>query len=138
MPVSDQDSLQVSVSEVVDFLRIDGGFSKALSDVVRRKYLLRAADSAGIQAAPEELQRAADAYRALNGLHKAADTERWMANNGITVDKLEKHLEENIRISKARDHIADEWGPRIADAPAVKKLVRELAVEDWLAHQAAD
>lgn len=138
MSTASEQTLQISVSEVVDFLRIEGGFSEALASVVRRKYLLRAADGAGIEATPEELQRAADAYRAMHGLHKAADTQAWMANNGITVDKLEKHLEENIRISKARDHIADECGPAIAGAPKVKKLIRELAVEDWLARQAAE
>lgn len=130
--------LNVSVADVVAYLRIEGGFSEALAQVVRRKTLLRAADEAGIVATAEEVQRAADAYRAIHGLHKATDTVAWMRNNGITTDTLEKHLEENIRISKARDHIAEQCAADIADAPAVKALIRELSVEGWLARVAAE
>jgi hypothetical protein len=125
-------AIEVSVGEVVSYLRIEGGFSEALSHVVRRKLLLRAADEAGISASTEELQRAADAYRAINGLHKASDTVAWMRNDGITADVLEKHLEENIRISRARDHIAASCDASITEQPVVKTLIRELSVEDWL------
>lgn len=129
-------SLNVSVADVVAYLRIEGGFSEALAQVVRRKTLLQAADEAGIVATSEELQRAADAYRAIHGLHKASDTLAWMRNNGITTETLENHLEENIRISKVRDQIAEQCAAKIADTPAVKALIRELSVEDWLARAA--
>lgn len=138
MSLTSDQALQVSVSEVVAYLRMEGGFSEALANVVRRKYLLQAADEAGISASPEELQRAADAYRAIHGLHKAADTQAWMASNGISVETMEKHLEENIRISKARDYLAEKCAAAIADKPAVKSLIRELAVEDWIAQRMAD
>ncbi len=130
--------LEVSVGDVVSYLRIEGGFSEALASVVRRKLLLRAADEAGVSATTDELQRAADAYRAINGLHKASDTVAWMRNNGITTDVLEKHLEENIRISKARDHIAETCAASIAGRPSVKALIRELSVEDWLNRKIAE
>jgi len=131
-------TLEVSVGEVVSYLRIEGGFSEALANVVRRKLLLRAAEEAGLSASGEELQRAADAYRALNGLHKASDTVAWMRNNGITADVLERHLEENIRISKARDHIAATCDGSITESPVVKTLIRELSVEDWLNRKLAE
>ena len=70
--------LEVSVGDVVSYLRIEGGFSEALASVVRRTLLLRAADEAGVSATTDELQRVADAYRAINGLHKASDTVAWM------------------------------------------------------------
>ncbi|MCC6144870.1 MAG: hypothetical protein IT368_13775 [Candidatus Hydrogenedentes bacterium] len=133
-----EQSLNVSVADVVAYLRIEGGFSEALAQVVRRKTLLHAADQAGIVATAEEIQRAADAYRAIHGLHKATDTVTWMRNNGITTDTLERHLEENIRISKARDHIAEQYAANIADTPAVKALIRELSVEGWLARTVAE
>jgi len=130
--------LDISVSDVVSYLRIEGGFSEALSNVVRRRLLLQAAEEAGIKATPQEVQRAVDAYRAIHGLHKASDTQAWMKSNGITADALEKHLEENVRISKTRDHLAETCAPSIADTPAVKALVRELSVEDWISRQLAD
>ena len=131
-------AIEVSVGDVVSYLRIEGGFSEALSNVVRRKLLLCAAEEAGLSATAEELQRAADAYRALNGLHKASDTVAWMRNNGITADVLERHLEENIRMSKARDHIAASCNGSIAESPVVKTLIRELSVEDWLNRKLAE
>ena len=54
------------------------------------------------------------------------------------MDTLEKHLEENIRISKARDHIAEQCAGDIADTPAVKTLIRELSVEGWLGRALAE
>ena len=131
-------TLEVSVGEVVSYLRIEGGFSEALSNVVRRKLLLKAAEDAGISATTEELQRATDVYRAVNGLHKASDTVAWMRNNGITTDVLEKHLDENIRISKARDHIAAGCDGSIIEKPIAKALIRELSVEDWLNRKLAE
>lgn len=138
MSSTNNQALQISVSEVVTYLRIEGGFSEALANVVRRKYLLQAADEAGVSASAEELQRAVDAYRAIHGLHKAADTQAWMTNNGISVEALEQHLAENIRISKARDYLAEKNTPAIAETPAVKSLIRELAVEDWITQQMAE
>lgn len=137
MSGSSESVLNVSVSEVVSFLRIEGGFAEALGQVVRRKLLLNAAAAAGIEATPAELQRAADVFRATRGLHKAADTDAWMRTHGITLDDLEKHLDENIRISKARDHIAAQDGARAAESAAVRALIRDLAVEEWLSKEMA-
>ena len=137
MSTMNESALNITVSDVVSYLRIEGGFSEALAQVVRRQLLLKAAGKAGITASPEELQRTADAYRATRGLHKAADTEAWMRNNGITLEALEKHLEENIRISKARDHIAATNAENVAGSAPAKALIRELAVEDWIAREMA-
>lgn len=131
-------TIQVSVADVVTWLRIEGGFADALSNVVRRRLLLQAADEAGITASAEELQRAADAWRALRGLHKASDTHAWLAANGVSTDTLEGYLEENIRISKARDHLAEQHAAAAAETPEVKNLIRELSVEAWLTRKLAE
>jgi hypothetical protein len=137
MSTSSEPVVNVSVADVVSFLRIEGGFSEALGQVVRRRLLLAAADEAGIKASPDELQRAADVYRATHGLHRAADTESWMKSNGITLDVFEKHLEENIRISKMRDRIAETDGAKAAASAPARALIRDIAVEAWLAQQLA-
>lgn len=137
MPDSESKTIDVSVGDVVAYLRIEGGFSEALSAVVRRRVLLDAADDFGVTVNDDELQRTADAYRAMHGLHKASDTMTWLRAKGITPDALEKHLGENIRISKARDQIAANCAVSIAENPAVKDLIRELSVEDWVSKKLA-
>jgi len=138
MTSSGSTMVNVSVSDVVTYLRVEGGFSEALASVVRRRLLLQAADEAGIAASASELQRTADAWRALHGLHKAEDTRAWLAANGLSTDALGDYLEENIRISKARDQIADTRAAEVAESAEVKKLIREIAVEDWLARKLAE
>lgn len=138
MSTSSDSVVNVSVADVVSFLRIEGGFSEALAQVVRRRLLLDAADEADVAASPEELQRAADVYRATHGLHRAADTEAWMKNNGISLEVFEKHLEENIRISKTRDRIAETSGAHVAQSASVRALIRNIAVEEWISRKLAN
>jgi len=76
--------IEVAVAEVVDYLRVTGRFAPALHDVVVRKVTVAAARKSRLRVTPKQLQRAADAFRAINGLSKASDTKAWLRASGIT------------------------------------------------------
>ena len=125
--------IQVSVKEVVDYLRIEGDFAPGLAKVVERKMAAQAARDAGIRVTARELQRAADGFRALRDLNKASVTAKWMKANGIEVEALEDYLETNILLAKFKDKLAKAAPKNLVNSKAVKELVRALAYQEWLA-----
>jgi len=125
--------LEVAVSEVVDYLRLTGAFAPALAEVVGRKVTVEAARKAGTKVTAGELQAAADTFRVFTGLHKASDTNRWLADNGLSLDALENHLEENLLIGKFKSALHRKAAKRYVAAPEVQDSIRQLAYRDWLA-----
>jgi hypothetical protein len=128
--------IDVSVAEVVDYMRINGTFLPALRDVVERKLVVEAAAKKGLKVTKGELQKAADAFRVVNGLNKAKDTEVWLSSRGITVEGLEEYLETNLLMSKFKDQLeAKTAKTKYHASPGVKEGVRNMIFQDWLAKQ---
>lgn len=126
--------IELAVAEVVDYMRIRGDFGPALAEVVERKMAVAAARGYGLRVTGAELQKAADAFRAMQDLHKASDTNRWLKANGVTLEALEEYLETNILISKLKDRLAKNAPKRLHTSREVKDTVRQLAYEEWLAN----
>jgi len=130
------EEMEVRVAEVVDYLRIRGDFTPALREVVGRKVAAQNAIKAGIVVTDEELQRAADVFRASRGLHKASDTESWMKSVGLTDESLESFLETSLLVSKFKDHLANNTDKaKYFKLEGVQDTVRELIYQDWLQEQ---
>ena len=126
--------IEVAVAEVVDYLRITGGFAPALREVVQRKVTVDAAQKAGIKVTKAQLQKAADAWRLANGLNKADDTEAWLAANGVTVDALEDYLETNLMMSKFKDQLEKKTAKKkYLSSEGIQESVRQMIYADWLA-----
>ena len=125
--------IEVTVAEVVDYLRITGGFAPALRSVVVRKVAADAARKRGLKVSASELQRAADAFRMVNNLVKASDTKRWLGANGLTVDALEDFLETNLLVSKLKDKLEKSASKaKYLKTEGIKESVREMIYQDWL------
>jgi len=128
--------VEIAVAEVVDYLRITGQFAPALKAVVERKVTAEAARKGGIKVSTKQLQSAADTFRAMNGLAKASDTERWLRQNGLTVEALEGYLETNILINAYKSRLESKGGAtKYMKAPIIKQSIRELIYKDWLANE---
>ncbi len=129
-----KNEIEIAVAEVVDYLRMTGRFSPALRDVVHRKITAEAAKKSKIKVSNGELQKAADTFRAANGLNKASDTERWLKSNGITLEAFEDFLEINLLINKFKDALEKKTAKgKYLTSPGVKESVKEMIYQDWLA-----
>lgn len=134
-----QKELEISVSEVVDYLKLTDGFAPALREVVKRKITAQAAQENGIAVPDEELQRAADAFRIVNGLSKASDTENWLKSIGVTMDTFEKYLETNLLMSKYKDTLeAKADKEKYILTEPVQETIREMAYQEWIQEQLKD
>jgi len=130
------EEIQVSVSEVVDHLRINGEFTPALQEVVRRKIAAKAAKAIGIDVTDEELQKASNEFRVTNGLRKAGDTLKWLEDNGISLETFETYLQTNILIQKFKDELEKKAdNERYLSYKVTKKIIRDLIYRDWLDEQ---
>jgi hypothetical protein len=128
--------IELAVSEVVDYLKITGKFAPALRDMVERKVASEAARKNGIKVSTKQLQSAADTFRALNGLVKASDTEKWLKQNGLTVESLEDYLETNLFIDGLKNQLEKKaTAARYMKAPIIKESIREMIYKDWLANE---
>jgi len=128
--------VEIAVAEVVDYLRITGQFAPALKAVVERKVTALAARKSGIKVSTKQLQSAADTFRAMNGLIKASDTEKWLKQNGLTVEALEDYLETNILINGFKNKLEKKASSaKYMKAPIIKESVKELIYKDWLKNE---
>jgi hypothetical protein len=128
--------IELAVSEIVDYLKITGKFAPALRDMVERKVAAEAARKIGIKVSMKQLQSSADAFRAMNGLTKASDTEKWLKQNGLTVEALEDYLETNLFIDGLKNQLEKKAiAARYMKAPIIRESMREMIYKDWLANE---
>jgi hypothetical protein len=125
--------IEISVAEVVDYMRITGRFGPFLNEVVRRKVTAEEAKRIGLKVSTSELQKAADAFRVANGLNKTEDTEDWLNSNGISLETLEEFFKTSLLIHKFKDSLARKTGKKkYFSSQGIKESVREMAYEDWV------
>ena len=128
--------LEVSVAEVVDYLRITGGFAPALREVIARKITADAAKNKGLKITTQALQKASDTFRVAHGLHKSSDTKKWLKSNGISEETLEEFLETNLLISMFKDQLEKKTSKtKYLSSPAIKESIRDSIYRDWLKNQ---
>ena len=125
--------MEVAVAEVIDYLKLTGQFAPALRDIVVRKATADAARKSRLRVTTKQLQRAADTFRAVNGLTKATATQSWLRANGITLEALEDYLETNLLISKYKDRLEKKAAKtKYLSSKPVKETVKEMIYRDWL------
>jgi FKBP-type peptidyl-prolyl cis-trans isomerase (trigger factor) len=129
-----KNEIEIKVAEVVDYLRITDAFLPNLRKVVERKITADAAKKQGLKVSNQELQKVADAFRSLNGLTTAKETEKWLATNSLSLESFEEFFETNILISKFKDFLEQKAGKtKYSSRPEVKGVIQDLIYRDWLA-----
>jgi hypothetical protein len=124
----------VPVEQVMDYLRCNGGFVAALQEVTRRQLVVKAAAEKGLVVSDEELQKASDAWRTVNGLLSASDTSKWLEDSGLTMEKYETYLDDNLLIFKFKQALASAVQiEKMFSDPQCKDAAIELVYADWLA-----
>jgi len=128
-----ENELEVSVAEVVEYLRISHEFSPVLKKVIDRKVTVSQAKKLGITVEDVELQRAADVFRVTHQLQKASDAEQWLRENRISDDSLEQYLEDNLMIDKFKHHLNKTTvKDKYLSSPEVTGQITEMIYQDWL------
>jgi parvulin-like peptidyl-prolyl isomerase len=101
-----------SHEEIIYQLKLSGQMPVILEAIAARHAIAKAAAKAGIKVEVEELQQAADRFRAANNLELEKDTWQWLHKQGMSLDEFEQMLEATILGGKLAQHLfADKVEP---------------------------
>jgi putative peptide maturation system protein len=91
----------VTLPELLRHAQLRGhlGFLQTIADLI---LIRQAAAQLGLEISDEELQAAADEFRAAHNLHKAADLLRWLAAQHLPLSAWEAGLEDDLLTEKLR------------------------------------
>jgi putative peptide maturation system protein len=92
------------LDELLKLAKLNGPL-QLITDAIDVALICQAAASQGIEVSKEELQQAADDFRALNDLYDARSTETWLAAKSLTFEEWEWLIECNLLKEKLREAI---------------------------------
>ena len=131
--------VQVSMDDVMNFMRVRGDLTAAAREVLVRKTAATAAKEKGIDVSDDEIQKAADAFRVVHGLQSSSATIEWFEKSGITLDHFEEYLETNILIKKFKESLQEQGDfKKVLHSDRVKSAVCDLLFEEWLKSELAE
>ena len=131
------DDINLNISDVVNYTKCCGLFSSALEEVVRRSIAVGEAKKRGLSVSDDELQRSADLFRQMNNIRTVDATNEWLAGRGLTLEVLEKYLEENILIFELKRQLAAEYNKELYFSNISRQnSLMETAYNEFLAKAA--
>lgn len=86
----------VGIEDFIRILKLTGQFEGLAEEIVRDKVTVHAAKKQGIRVSDEEVQARADQFRRVHGLHRAADTNRYLDALGVSLDEFEAFIVDGL------------------------------------------
>lgn len=86
----------VSIEEFIRILKLTGQFEGLVEELVRDKVTVHAAKKQGLRVYADEIQDRADQFRRVHGLHRAADTNRYLDTLGVSLDEFEAFIMDGL------------------------------------------
>ena len=102
------DGEAIDLAEFVRVLKLTGKFDPLLDQFVRDRLVARAARKAGIQASEAEIQEFANVFRRARGLHRAADTNRFLDSQQISLEEFEAFITDAVYQEKLMQQVSSE------------------------------
>jgi peptidylprolyl isomerase len=95
----------IGIEQFVRIWKLTGQFESLVEQFVRDRLTVRAAKKHGVRIAPEEVQERADRYRRIKGLHRAADTNRYLDHLGVSLDEFEAFVTDDLYQEKMMEQV---------------------------------
>ncbi len=106
------DNEVIGIEDFVRTLKLTGQFFSLAEQMVRDKLAVHAARKQGIVPSPDEVQERADQFRRVLGLHRAADTNKYLDSLGVTLDEFEAFITEGLCQEKILAQVSDDRAVR--------------------------
>jgi parvulin-like peptidyl-prolyl isomerase len=98
----------IDTDDFVRSLKLTGQFETLIEQLVREKLTVRAAKKQGVALATEEIQERADQFRRVQGLHRAADMNRYLDALKISLDEFEDFIVDSLYQEKVMEKVCSE------------------------------
>jgi len=98
----------ITSDSFIKLLKLTGRYDGLLEEILKDKLAVHAGRRQKIPVAPEELQERADQLRRVWGLHRAADTFKWLEERGLSLEDLEAFITEMIIYEKVMEKVGSD------------------------------
>jgi peptidylprolyl isomerase len=102
------DGQAIALEELVRMLKLTGQYEALLEQFVRDRLAALGARRAGVQVSEAEIQERADQFRRVRGLHRAADTNKYLDAMRISVEELEAFITDSLYQEKMMRKVCGE------------------------------
>ncbi|MGD1699132.1 peptidylprolyl isomerase [Dapis sp. BLCC M229] len=98
-------AITITSEDILKQVKLSLKVPEITEGIITRKIITAAAADAGIEATTEELQKAADAMRAMNKLNGAKETWTWLEKHGLSLDDFEEIVHYTFLSGKLAAHL---------------------------------
>jgi len=86
------DNVQLSSDDIINYLKFNNEFDDIANKIVNDHLTIQAAKQRDLSLTQEELQQSADDFRRFAGLHRAKETQEWLAALNVTTDDFQTFI----------------------------------------------
>ena len=90
------DGATIDVADFIRVLKLTGQYESLIEQVVRDRLTVQAAKKMGLRISEEDIQERADQFRRVRGLHRAADTNKYLDAMRVTLDEFEAFIVDSL------------------------------------------
>jgi parvulin-like peptidyl-prolyl isomerase len=95
-PLVKVDGQAITVSDFVRILKLSGQFDGLIEQIVRDHLTVQAAKKVGVRVSEQDIQERADQFRRARGLHRAADTNKYLDAQRVSLDEFETFIANSL------------------------------------------
>ncbi len=95
-PLVKIDGQAITVTDFIRTLRLSGQYDALIEQIVRDRLTVQAARKVGISVSEQDVQERADQFRRARGLHRAADTNKYLDALHISLDEFEAFISDSL------------------------------------------
>jgi parvulin-like peptidyl-prolyl isomerase len=107
-PIVKIDGAAIDVIDFIRTLKLSGQYEGLIEQLVRDKLTVQAARKMGLRVSEEEIQERADQFRRVRGLHRAADTNKYLDAMRVTLDEFEAFIVDSLYQDKMMERVCSD------------------------------
>lgn len=107
-PLVKIDGQAIAVTDFLHTLRLSGQFDGLIEQLVRDRLTVQAAKKAGIRVSEQDIQERADQFRRARGLHRAADTNKYLDAQRVSLDEFEAFIADTLYQEKMMQQVCSD------------------------------
>lgn len=127
------DQIKITQDQIFHQVKLSGQVPSLVRSITENEIIKATAKEKQIEATAEELQKAADTFRAANQLTSANETWKWLENQSLTIDEFEEMIHKSVLRAKLASHL---FGDQVEfyffenKINYTKAIIYEICLED--------
>ncbi|MDR9404373.1 MAG: peptidylprolyl isomerase [Halothece sp. Uz-M2-17] len=99
------EQIKITQDQIFHQAKLSGQIPNVVKAITETEIINATAQEKQIETTPEELQKAADTFRAANQLTSADETWKWLDNRGLTIEDFEEMIHNSVLRAKLASHL---------------------------------